>query len=99
MALATGATYAAYASLAIGAASAGYGVYSQERAASEAAKARNQKPPELPKQAKVASFTTDQQKAQALAMSAGGTIFSDQKANRGTLGSGPATGGKTLLGA
>ncbi len=85
--------------LAVTAASAGYGVYSQERAAKAADAARNVKPPELPKQPKVASFATDQQKAQALAMSAGGTIFSDQKANRGTIGSGPAaTGAKSLIG-
>ncbi len=88
------------ATLAVAAVGTGYGIYSQERAASEAEKARNVKPPELPKQAKVASFATDQQKAQALAMSAGGTIFSDQKKNAApTIGSGPATGAKSLIGA
>ncbi len=82
-----------------------YSMYSTEKASSEAEKARKeaqtaaQKAADMPKPAKIGSFATDQQKAQALAMSAGGTIFSDQKQNR-TIGSGAAAGaGKTLLGA
>lgn len=88
---------ATYASLVIAAGSAAYGAYSTNQAQKAQRDALNGlKPPELPKQPNRTSFATDQQKAQALAMSAGGSILSDPKQNR--IGSSPTEQRKSLIG-
>jgi uncharacterized membrane protein YebE (DUF533 family) len=73
----------------------GYSIYSAQQAAG-----KGPKPPTLPVERplpKVTSYATDVQKSQLLAMSAGGTILSDQEKNR-QIGNQPGAPTKTLIG-
>ena len=79
-----------------------YSVHEQRKTAEEASDAQARLAKEardnMPKAPNTASYATDQQRAQALAMSAGVTLLSDHSKNR-TIGTDPNVPRKTLLGA